>query len=598
MNKKPPIIRYTARDFNSIKNELVEYSKRYYPDTYSDFNKASFGSLVLDTVSYVGDVLSFYLDYQFNESMISTAVEFDNILKIANQLGYKYQPRSTAYGFVTLYISVPANSNGLGPDTNYLPILLKGTTFASSGGQLFTLLQDVDFSQSTNEIVVAQVDNTTGIPTSYAVKTVGIVQSGFYTQKQIQVGSYERFRQIDLNENNVLEIVSVFDTEGNEYFEVENLSQDVIYRQIPNNNFNSDGVASILKPFPVPRRFTVSKNRSTTILQFGYGSENSDTTANSIEPAENIIELHSKNYYTDSSFDPTNLIKTDKFGIAPSDTFLTISYRKSNEAFSNASAGSIVQVKNSRFKFNNLDITTQTFRSTVQNSLEVNNEEPLNGEVRLDEVEEIRNNALNFYATQNRAVSLLDYQSIIYAMPSDFGKIKKCFITQDQNSFKRNLNIYVISIDNLSNLTTANQIVKSNLKTWLSRYKMINDTIDILDARIVNFGIDFNITIDNAFDRMEVYNRALLELQLLFTDTKMEIGESISIANIYNTLNKVNGVIDTTKVSITQKFGGLYSTNVIDLNSLTTFDGKYINCPKNVIYEVKFAALDIKGTMS
>jgi hypothetical protein len=272
MNKKPPIVRYTAREFNSIKSELVEYSKRYYPETYSDFNKASFGSLVLDTVSYVGDVLSFYLDYQFNESMINTAVEFDNILRISKQLGYKYSPKSTAYGFVTLYVSVPANSNGLGPDTNYLPILRKGSTFGSSGGQLFTLFQDVDFSQSTNEIVVAQVDNTTGVPTSYAVKTVGIVQSGFYTQKQIEIGTYERFKKVDLDDNNVLEIVSVFDTQGNEYFEVENLSQDVIYRQISNNNFISDGVASVLKPFPVPRRFTVDKTRTTTTLQFGYGS--------------------------------------------------------------------------------------------------------------------------------------------------------------------------------------------------------------------------------------------------------------------------------------------------------------------------------------
>jgi len=598
MNKKSPIVRYTAREFSSIKNELVEYSKRYYPETYSDFNKASFGSLVLDTVSYVGDVLSFYLDYQFNESMINTAVEFDNILKISKQLGYKYFPKSTAYGFVTLYISVPANSNGLGPDTNYLPILTKGSTFASSGGQLFTLFQDVDFSQSTNEIVVAQVDNTTGVPTSYAVKTVGIVQSGFYTQKQIQVGEYERFRKVDLDDNNVLEIVSVFDTEGNEYFEVENLSQDVIYRQISNSNFNSDGVASVLKPFPVPRRFTVDRTRTTTTLQFGYGSENSDTNASSIEPAENVIELHSKNYYTDVSFDPTNLIKTDKFGIAPSNTFLTITYRKANPNFSNAAAGTVAQVRNSLIKFNNLDVTTQALRNTVQNSLEVNNEEPLNGEIRLDEVEEIRTNAINFYATQNRAVSLLDYQAIIYAMPSTFGKVKKCFITQDQNSFKRNINIYVISIDNLSNLTTANSILKSNLKTWISRYKMINDTIDILDARIVNFGIDFNITVDSAYDRTEILNKALLQLQLLFTNTKMEIGESISIANIYNTLNKINGVIDTTKVTITQKFGGVYSSNVIDLNSLTTFDGKYINCPKNVIYEVKYPSLDIKGTVS
>jgi hypothetical protein len=598
MNKKAPLIKYTARDFNSIKSELVEYSKRYYPDTYSDFNKASFGSLVLDTVSYVGDVLSFYLDYQFNESMINTAVEFDNILKISKQLGYKYNPKSSAYGFVTLYVLVPSNTNGLGPDLSYLPILKKNSTFSSTGGQTFTLFQDVDFSQSSNEVVVAQVDNNTGAPTSYAVKTVGVVQSGFYTQKQIQIDSYERFRKVDLDDNNVLEIVSVFDTEGNEYYEVETLSQDVVYRQIPNNNFTSDGVAFILKPFPVPRRFTIEKTRSTTILQFGYGSEENDTNNSSIEPEENVLQLHAKNYFTDKSFDPTNLIKTDKFGIAPSNTFLTINYRKANQANSNVGAGTITSVKRADFKFNNLDNTTVGNRNLVQASLEINNEEPLAGEIRLNEVEEIRTNALDYYATQNRAVSLLDYQAIIYAMPSNFGRIKKCFITQDNNSFKRNINIYVVSLDNLSNLSPANSLVKSNLKTWLSRYKMINDTVDILDARVVNFGIDFDVVIDSAYDRASTLNKALIEVQLLFTNTKMEIGESISLANIYNTLNKLNGVIDTRSVRVNQKYGGVYSNSSISLDNLTTFDGKYINCPKNVIYEVKFPSIDIKGTVS
>ncbi len=164
MTKKAIPVNYTARDFNSIKNELVEYSKRYYPDTFSDFNKASFGSLILDTVSYVGDVLSFYVDYQFNESMLNTAVEFDNIIKIAKQLGYKYNPKSTAVGFITIYVSVPADSSGLGPDSYYIPILKKESTFGSTGGQTFTLLQDVDFSQTSNEIVVAEVDQTTGVP--------------------------------------------------------------------------------------------------------------------------------------------------------------------------------------------------------------------------------------------------------------------------------------------------------------------------------------------------------------------------------------------------------------------------------------------------
>jgi len=597
MKKQIPI-RYTARDFESIKRELVDYSKRYYPETFSDFNKSSFGSLILDTVSYAGDVLSFYLDYQFNESMLNTAVEFDNIIKISKQLGYKYNPRSTAYGFITLFLSVPAESDGISPNTDYLPILKQGSTFTSTGGQFFTLVQDVDFSNPLNEVVVANVDPTTGTPISFAVKTFGIVQSGFFTQKVVQINDYKRFLKLDLEDSQVLEIVSVIDADGNEYYEVDNLSQDVIFRAVNNNNAQADGVTSILKPFPVPRRFVIEKNSQTTFLQFGYGSEDELSTSSVVDPAQSILQLHARSYFTDQAFDPTNLIKTDKFGVAPSNTNLTITYRKANPNFSNVAAGTITSVRNTTFTFPNIANTTAALRSTVRNSIEVTNEEPLVGEVRIDQAEELRMNTINYYAAQNRAVSLLDYQSIIYAMPSQFGKIKRCTIMQDNSSFKRNLNVYVVSENNNGLLVTANSIVKSNLKTWLSQYKMINDTIDILDAKIINYGIDFSIVVDPFYDRTTVLNTALTTLQVAMTQNKLDIGESISIANIYNTLNKIDGVIDTRDVTLTQKFGSVYSDLVIDLNAMTTFDGNYVNAPKNVIYEIKFPSIDIKGTVS
>lgn len=597
MKKQIPI-NYTARDFASIKKELVEYSKRYYPETFSDFNKSSFGSLVLDTVSYTGDVLSFYLDYQFNESMLNTAVEFDNILKISKQLGYKYNPNSTAQGFVTLFISVPATQDGLGPNLSYLPILNKGSTFTSTGGQIYTLLEDVDFSNENNEIVVANVNSTTGVPTSYAIKSFGIVQAGFLEQKIVNVGDYERFLRIDLQDRNVLEILQVTDSDGNEFYEVDNLSQDVIFREVPNNNAQSDGVASILKPFPVPRRFVVDKDRATTYLQFGYGSEDEMTNSSVVEPSQNILQLHARNYFTDQAFDPTNLIKTDKFGVSPSNTNLTITYRKNNASNSNAFSNTITSVRNTIFSFPQIIDTISSIRATVRNSLEVLNEQPIIGQITLDAAEELKTNALNFYASQNRAVSLLDYQTIIYSMPSNFGKIKRCSIYQDNKSFKRNLNIYVVSENRGGNLIPSNSIIKSNLKTWLTNYKMINDTLDILDANIVNFGIEFNIVSDPFYDRTEVLTKAITTIQLMFLNRKYDIGESISVAEIYNTLNKLNGVIDTTKVSITTKIGGIYSESFLDLDSMTTFDGKYVNAPKNVIYELKFPASDIKGTIS
>ena len=597
MAKKIPIVKYTSRDFNSIKNELVEYSKRYYPNSFSDFNQSSFGSLMLDTVSYAGDVLSFYLDYQFNESFLNSASEFDNILKISNQLGYKYGPRSTAYGEVTMYVAVPANSTSTGPNIDYLPILKRGATFSSSGGLLFTLLQDVDFSQTTNEVVVSKVDSTTGTPTEYAVKTKGMIQSGFYTQKNISVGAFQRFLKLDVSDIDVLEIVSVFDSDGNQYYEVDHLSQDVIFREIPNFNFQTDGIPSILKPFPVPRRFTVNRTRNTTFLQFGYGSEEQLTTDTILDPAQVTLQMHAKTYFSDTAFDPTNLIKSDKFGVSPSNTTLTITYRKANAATSNVASNTITKVVNSSFTFPNLLNTTTAQRLAVQNSLELTNEQLLVGEVRLDQAEELRQNTMGFYAAQNRAVSLLDYQALIYAMPSNYGRVKRCYITQDNDSFKRNKNIYIISETNSGTLTTAPAILKDNIKTWLTQYKMINDTIDILDAVVVNVGVDFNVIVSPDYDRVEVLNRALSAVRTqLFKKT--DIGESFSIANIYNILNKLPGVLDTTSVTVSSKSGGVYSTSVLNIDKLLTYDGKYVKAPKNVIYEVKFPLIDVKGTIS
>lgn len=597
MNKKAPLIKYTSRDFNSIRNDLIEYSKRYYPNTYSDFSQASFGAVMVDSVSYVGDLLSFYLDYQFNESFLNTASEFDNVIKIANQLGYKYTNRSTSYGEVTLYISVPSDATTNGPNINYLPILKKGSTFKSTGGQLFTLLQDVDFSESTNEIVVANVDVNTGVPLNYAVKTKGLVQSGFFTQVQIDVGDYERFRKVDLRDKDVLEIISVTDSDGNRYYEVDHLSQDVIFKEVPNFNFQNDGVPSLLKPFSVPRRFITNKSRTTTIMQFGYGSEDELTNSSVVDPAQTVLQLHATDYFSDTAFDPTNLIKTDKFGVSPSNTTLTIVYRKANPNTSNVGTATITRVVSADYTYPNLEATTISQRLIVQNSLEINNEKPFVGEIRLDQAEELRTNTLGYYAAQNRAVSVLDYQSLLYGMPSNFGKIKRCFITQDNDSFKRNINIYVVSEDNNSVLIPANLTLKENIKTWLAQYKMINDTIDILDAVIVNIGIDFNIVANPNYDKSEVLNTALTTLRLeLFN--KLDIGESFSIAKVYNLLNKLNGVLDTTSVKVSGKFGGIYSTATLNLDKLLTYDGKYVRAPKNVIYEIKFPSLDIKGTIS
>ena len=208
-HKKYPPIKYTSRDFNSIRRDLIEYAKRYYPNTFKDFSEAGFGSLMIDSVSYIGDILSFYMDYSVNESFLETAVEYDNILKLGKQLGYKFPGNPSSFGEVDLYIIIPAGTNGGGPNLDYMPILKKGTTFSSTGGNGFALTEDVNFKNPNNEIVVARVNNTTGAPLSYAVKTSGKVMSGIVESEEFTIGAFEKFLRLELSAPNISEVVII-----------------------------------------------------------------------------------------------------------------------------------------------------------------------------------------------------------------------------------------------------------------------------------------------------------------------------------------------------------------------------------------------------
>ena len=284
-------INYTSRDFNTIRKDLITHVKKYYPQIYQDFNEASFGSIMLDTVPYVGDVLSFYMDYNVNESFLETAVESNNIIKLARQLGYRYKGVPVASGLITLYLVVPASSDGVQPDLDYAPIIKSGTIFGSSEeGITYTLNEDVDFSLSSNEVVVATVDSTTGVPTGYAIKAYGEIISGEVKTKNIEVGAYQRFRKVLIPDSNISEIISVTDTQGNQYYEVDYLSQDTIYTSIVNKDSDSSAVPSIMKPKKAPRRFVFEQLSNQYYLQFGYGSETNLTNEKISDPS-NIWHL-------------------------------------------------------------------------------------------------------------------------------------------------------------------------------------------------------------------------------------------------------------------------------------------------------------------
>ena len=595
MSKRKVPIRYTSRDFESIREDLEQYAKRYYPDTFKDFSEASFGSLMMDTVAYVGDMLSFYVDYQANESFLDSAVEPNNIIRLAKEHGYKFQGPASSVGEVTFYSLIPANSTGLGPDARYLPILKKGTIVASSAGASYLLTKDVRFDNPKNFVIAARTNPTTGIPTEYAVKSTGPVISGKYGVKNLDVGVFRKFRKLTIDDTGVVEIISVVDSEGHEYHEVEYLSHDVIYKSVPNKDANTrDNAPSLMRPFVAPRRFTTERKDGRVVLQFGQGSDSLLSSPKLAEPSNIILQRFGKTYVTDSSFDPSDLTGTDKLGIGPANTTLLITYRRNTSSNSNAAVGAIKKLTSAIVEFNDMSISNTPTASKVIQSIECGNEEPINGSIRAPTVEEIRRRTIDFFPTQNRAVTAADYEALAYAMPSEFGAVKRCRIVRDQDSLKRNLNMYVISEDRFGKLTSTNSTIKTNLKTWLNDYRMINDTIDILGAYIINIGVEYMVKPSEGVDKFTLLNAANAALQRHFR-TRFYIGESLYISDIYKVLKDVKGVLDVTKVKITNKNSSQYTDTQFDIPSNLSPDGSYLIAPANTIFEIKFPATDIKG---
>ena len=584
--KKIIPIDYTHREFQSIRSDLMGIAERFYPDSFQDFSEASFGSLMLDAVAYVGDQLSFYLDYNVNESFLDTAYQYNNVLRHGRILGYKFTGRPSTFGKVAMFVLVPASSTGLGPDTDYIPILKKGSRFSSTTGLNFVLTENIDFAATKNQTVVARTDSDTGAPTFYAIKAYGNVVSGYFSQEQLNVGAFQRFKKIKLAATNLAEIISVTDSEGNEYFEVEYLAQDMVFKEISNTNFKNDNVPSIIKPYLVTRKFIVERSRYATYLQFGSGNAAESNVV--ADPQSVAINVFGKDYVSDTTFDPTRLSKNENYGIVPTNTTLTVTYRVTNPTDSNVGVNTVTTVGSAGLDFPNREALDD---STVRTII---NEEPIMGNVSSATTSEIKRRIFDTFPTQNRAVTQADYENLVYRMHSKFGSVKRCSVQRDPDSLKRNLNLYVISEDQNGFLTTTNSTIKNNLKIWMNHFRMISDTIDILDPYIINFGIDFIVKPSTNADKFILLDNCVSALKQKYS-TAFFIGEPIYISDIYDALKRVKGVLDVVKVKLNNKAGTNYSGVEIDINANLSPDGNYLVVPKNAILELKFPDVDVKG---
>lgn len=614
MANLPKNINYLNKDFTSFKQALVDYAKTYYPSSYNDFSPSSPGMMFIDMASYIGDVLSFYTDSQFQENLIQFTKEKENLYSLAYMLGYKPKVTSTSTVDLDVYQILPAiaSASVVVPDFRYSMVIEPGSQVKTSNNINFYIKDKIDFSTSSSysptELTVYALNGSTNLPDFYLLKKSVKAIAGTETSATFTFGAPERFSSISLQDDNIIEITSVIDSDNNQWYEVPYLAQETIYEEISNDitndpNFSqySNTTPYLLKLKKVSRRFvTRFKSNQTIELQFGVGNSadvDEILTPNPENVGLGIVDGLSK---LSVAYDPSNFLYTKTYGIAPANTTLTVNYLVGGGVESNVASNTINDITNvvSSFKYGGLDPVLST---SVLNSLAMTNPSPSYGGGDGDTEEDLRLNSLSSFPTQQRAVTLQDYLVRAYNLPSKFGVISKAYVVQDSqiSNNKSNplaISLYVLSQGSDNSLAIASSATKHNLKTYISQFRLLTDAIDIKDAFIVNIGINFDIMVLPNFNNQEVIIRCIDTLRDYFDVKKWAINQPIIMADLYVLLDKVNGVQTVKNIEVVNKAGESlgYSKYAYDIKGATANRVIYPSLDP-CIFELKYPSTDILG---
>jgi len=627
-------VRYLNKDFKSFKDNLIEFSKIYFPREYNDFNESSPGMMFIEMASYVGDVLSYYVDNQFKESLLAFAEEKRTVYNMAQSLGYKPKLATPSTATLDVYQTVPASVSGTGadtvssPDLDYALIVKEGMELTSNTGVVFTTQEDCNFSfESIYEPKDTTIYESNVVPVTYLLKKSIRVVSGDITTEFFTFNNSEKYKRIALANSNVTEIISCTDTDGNSWYEVPFLAQDTVFTDMENTSKNddqlytySDQAPYLLKLLKTSRRFTTFiREDGKTELRFGAGTSDSPDEEIVPNPDEVGSSLPGSPSKLGQALDPSNFLSTKAYGQAPSNTQLTIVYRHGGGVEHNVVSNSIRAIQSSRVVLDETGLSSTLVNST-RNSVAVNNPLPAAGGRGAESVIEVKNNTLAYFQAQQRAVTKEDYITRVYALPQKYGNVAKAYIVQDSqldanNSVNQNdtnrienplaLNLYVLGFDSSKRLASLNQAVKENIQTYLTQFRMVTDAVNIKDAFVINIGVDFDLLTKVGYNKEEVVLRAIQEVQSFFDIDKWQIGQPIVLADLAYKLSLVEGVSavvppesnnpNNLPVSITNKYkeSDGYSGNLYDINAATK-EGIIFPSLDPSCFELKFSS-DIQG---
>lgn len=643
-------IRYINRDFSQLREALINFAKVYYPNTYKDFSPAAPGMMFIEQAAYVGDVLSYYTDYIFKETTMQSATERKNIIALARYLGYKIKPSTAATGVVNLQQICPATSDGAGtyyPDSNYMLTVKENTQFSNNEGAYYVLTSAVDFAVSSSvsprtEQVYARNDD--GTPQFFLLTKQGPISSGQILTREVVVGNPSPYFKIKLNETNVLQILDIVDSDNNKWYEVDYLAQGMVPIAVPNDaqyegslSQYKDSVPYILHYLKTSRKFITTVDEDSNItIEFGAGVNGVDDELVTFDSDLIGIGLSNINE-VNLPLDPSNFLTNENYGMAPQNTILTVRYTIGGGLQSNCQADEVRDVVSAVFDNPSEGLLPEqiSLLKTVENSLAVTNPSPCTGGKDAETDEEIRLNAMANFAAQNRTVTQNDYLVRLYSMPAQFGAVAKAQVisdtslqvginkillgvvdqnniaqvvdNSDNNYFRRiaydntnpfAINVYILTYNADKQLMKPNTALVSNLITYLKRYRMITDGVNIIDGYVINIGVNFSITVYKGFNKKDVLSNCISAVQDFFDIDQWNFSQPINLSQLQLEIAKVDGVQSVVSIDISNKtaLDGNYSPVQYNIEAAIKNGIIYPSVDPS-IFEVRYPDSDIKGSV-
>ena len=590
---------YLNRDFQDFRLDLLQYANTYFKDKIQDFSEASMGGLFLDMAAYVGDNMAFYLDHQFKELNPVTAVEAKNLEVMVRNAGIKITGNAPASVMVDFYIEVPVITDPITSikiaDPVHLPVIKSNARLKSRTGVYFNLTHDLDFAErNSNGTLTAEetpIQDSTGQITSMVLKKSGLCVSGEIIEQSISVGAFVPFRTITLNKPHVTAILRVYDTDGNDYYEVESLSQDTVYKR----NRLSNGDSSI-EVIAAPYRYTTSTNingRQTT-LRFGSGDSSAIFDESIPDPSDLALPLYGKETFSSFSLDPNRLLLSPSLGVSPTDTTIRCIYRYGGGANHNVAPETIREITQVEYRFATNGVFEKIQR--IKNSLAVSNPKAATGGAIAPSLQELKSFVTAARTMQNRVVTKEDLLARIYTLPTEFGIVYRANVVPNPENALSSI-LYVVSRDSAGRLTQASDALKQNLSVYLNELRLIGDAMDILDANVINYKIKLTCRFAHNVNKYDLISKIIKEVRSLYTTEKIALGKPLVMSDILNRVISMPGVISCLPPEIVNLTGTIENREYSTDSKKLEIENDIVEAENYEIFELRYPSSDIEVTV-